>query len=94
MTINAGLSTVVSTPPYLRDPNDKAAVIKGIENLRNALSTVKDLEFRLPATNQTTTSYVDAIEVTSAKRRSNHWMGQYYQAIFILIFVLICNRHC
>ncbi|KAI8963724.1 hypothetical protein F5Y11DRAFT_135832 [Daldinia sp. FL1419] len=75
MTINAGLSTVVSTTPYLRDPNDKAAVIKGIENLRSALSTVKDLEFRLPATNQTTESYVDAIEVTSAKRRSNHWMG-------------------
>ncbi|KAI1389821.1 uncharacterized protein F4822DRAFT_442940 [Hypoxylon trugodes] len=75
MTINSGLSTVVSTPPYLRDPNDKAAVIKGIENLRNALSSVKDLEFRFPSTNQTTESYVDAIEVTAAKRRSNHWLG-------------------
>ncbi|KAI2606095.1 uncharacterized protein GGS25DRAFT_373452 [Hypoxylon fragiforme] len=75
MTINPGLTTVVTTPPYLRDENDKAAVIKGIENLRSALGSVKDLEFRLPASNQTTTSYVDAIEVTAAKRRSNHWMG-------------------
>ncbi|OTB09082.1 carbohydrate-binding module family 1 protein [Hypoxylon sp. CI-4A] len=75
MTINAGLTTVVSTPPYLRDENDKAAVIQGIENLRNALSPVKDLEFRFPATNETTQAYVDAIETTAAKRRSNHWIG-------------------
>ncbi|OTA96404.1 cellobiose dehydrogenase protein [Hypoxylon sp. CO27-5] len=75
MTINSGLSTVVSIPPYLRDENDKAAVIQGIENLRKALSTVENLEFQLPHTNQSTQSYVDAIEVTAAKRRSNHWMG-------------------
>ncbi|KAI1402017.1 hypothetical protein F4819DRAFT_496243 [Hypoxylon fuscum] len=75
MTINAGLSTVVSTPPYLRDENDKAAVIQGIENLRSALSPVKDLVFQFPASNQTTSAYVDAIEVSAAKRRSNHWMG-------------------
>ncbi|KAI1418705.1 hypothetical protein F5Y13DRAFT_196459 [Hypoxylon sp. FL1857] len=75
MTINSGLSTVVSIPPYLRDENDKAAVIQGIENLRKALGSVENLEFQLPHTNQSTQSYVDAIEVTAAKRRSNHWMG-------------------
>ncbi|XXH03587.1 hypothetical protein Hte_009992 [Hypoxylon texense] len=75
MTINAGLSTVVSTPPYLRDENDKAAVIQGIENIRAALSPVKDLQFQFPSTNQTTQAYVDGIEVSAAKRRSNHWMG-------------------
>lgn len=75
MTINAGLSTVVSTPPYLRDENDKAAVIQGIENLRKALSPVENLEFKFPKSNQTTAAYVDGIEVSSAKRRSNHWMG-------------------
>ncbi|KAI2625839.1 hypothetical protein GGR54DRAFT_654226 [Hypoxylon sp. NC1633] len=75
MTINSGLTTQVSVPPYLRDDNDKAAVIQGIENLRNALSTVENLEFQFPATNQTTQAYVDGIEVSSARRRSNHWMG-------------------
>ncbi|KAI0164219.1 hypothetical protein GGR52DRAFT_110854 [Hypoxylon sp. FL1284] len=75
MTINSGMSTVVSTPPYLLDENDKAAVIQGIENLRNALSPVQDLQFQFPSTNQTTQAYVDGIEVSSAKRRSNHWMG-------------------
>lgn len=84
MTINAGLSTVVSTPPYLRDENDKAAVIQGIENLRSALSPVKDLVFQFPASNQTTSAYVDAIEVSAAKRRSNHWMGQYFPISFLL----------
>ncbi|KAI2638902.1 hypothetical protein GGS26DRAFT_602501 [Hypomontagnella submonticulosa] len=75
MTINPSLTTVVSTPPYLRDPNDKAAVIQGIENIRKALSPVKDLVFKLPTDNETTQAFVDAIEVTAAKRRSNHWMG-------------------
>ncbi|KAI5860128.1 hypothetical protein GGS23DRAFT_250254 [Durotheca rogersii] len=75
MTINAGLGTVVSTPPYLRDENDKEAVIQGIENVRKALGATKDLVFRLPTQNQTTREYVERIEVTSAKRRANHWLG-------------------
>ncbi|KAI1081234.1 carbohydrate-binding module family 1 protein [Whalleya microplaca] len=75
MTINAGLGTVVSEPPYLRDENDKLAVIQGIENVRNALKVVENLTFQFPASNITTKDYVDGVEVTSAKRRSNHWMG-------------------
>ncbi|KAI1380835.1 hypothetical protein F4677DRAFT_199933 [Hypoxylon crocopeplum] len=75
MTITPGLSTQVAIPPYLREDNDKAAVIQGIENLRNALKTVANLEFQFPSTNQTTQAYVDGIEVSAAKRRSNHWMG-------------------
>nr|ADT70776.1 cellobiose dehydrogenase [Hypoxylon haematostroma] len=75
MTIQPSLTTIVSTPPYLRDPNDKAAVIQGIENIRKALSSVTGLEFRLPTADQSTEAYVDGIEVSAAKRRANHWMG-------------------
>ena len=37
MTITRQLNTVVSTPPYLRTDEDKAAVIKGLVNLQESL---------------------------------------------------------
>lgn len=37
MTITRQLNTVVSTPPYLRTDEDKAAVIQGLVNLQESL---------------------------------------------------------
>lgn len=52
---------VVSTVPYLHDPNDVAAVIKGIENLQAALSSVKGLTWVDPAPGITPTAYVNNV---------------------------------
>ncbi|KAH9900088.1 cellobiose dehydrogenase [Xylariomycetidae sp. FL2044] len=75
MTIQSTLDTIVSEVPYLKDENDKFAVIQGIENLRATLAGVKNLTWAVPAENQTTKAYVDSVAVTAAKRRANHWMG-------------------
>lgn len=75
MTIRQGLDTFVSDPPYLKDANDKLAVIASIDGLRKALSTFPNLKFAFPPANQTVQAYVDAIPATAAKRRANHWLG-------------------
>ncbi|KAJ2987264.1 hypothetical protein NUW58_g4607 [Xylaria curta] len=75
MTIRQGLDTFVSDPPYLKDENDKLAVIASIEGLRKALSGYPGLNFSFPLSNQTTKEYVDSIVVSAAKRRANHWLG-------------------
>ncbi|KAJ8123784.1 hypothetical protein ONZ43_g345 [Nemania bipapillata] len=75
MTIRQGLDTFVSDPPYLKDENDKLAVIASIDGLRKALSTYPGLKFSFPPANQTVKDYVDGIVVSAAKRRANHWLG-------------------
>ncbi|RYO74473.1 hypothetical protein DL764_010817 [Monosporascus ibericus] len=75
MTIDGALTTHVTTHPYLRDENDVAAVIQGIENLRAALNGYANLTFAVPADGQSTQEYVDEYIVSAATRRANHWMG-------------------
>ncbi|KAI1756363.1 cellobiose dehydrogenase [Xylaria castorea] len=75
MTIRQGLDTFVSDPPYLKDENDKLAVIASIDGVRKALSGYPNLKFSFPPANQTVKDYVDGIVVSAAKRRANHWLG-------------------
>ncbi|KAI1302054.1 cellobiose dehydrogenase [Xylaria venustula] len=75
MTIREGLDTFVSDPPYLKDVNDKLAVISSIDGLRKAISRYPKLNFSFPPMNQTAKDYVDGIVVSAAKRRANHWLG-------------------
>ncbi|KAI0514464.1 cellobiose dehydrogenase [Xylaria bambusicola] len=75
MTIRQGLDTFVSDPPYLKDENDKLAIITSIDNLRKGLSKYPNLKFAFPPMNQTVKDYVDGIVVSAAKRRANHWLG-------------------
>ncbi|KAK6070571.1 fungal cellulose binding domain-containing protein [Seiridium cupressi] len=75
MAITAGLSTVVAEHPYLHTAGDKEAVLKSIDNIRAALTPVKNLTWALPLANETTDAYVDSLVVSAAARRSNHWMG-------------------
>jgi len=61
MTITPNLGTIVSDVPYLKDANDKAAVVQGIVNLQNALKNVQGLTWRYPPANMTAQAYVDAV---------------------------------
>ncbi|KAL2015859.1 hypothetical protein VTK56DRAFT_4678 [Thermocarpiscus australiensis] len=75
MTITPGLSTVVSDVPYLKDPNDKEAVIQGIINLQNALKNVANLTWTYPNSSISARDYVNNMVVATSNRRANHWMG-------------------
>ncbi|RKU45211.1 hypothetical protein DL546_008237 [Coniochaeta pulveracea] len=75
MTITPALSTVVSDLPYLKDANDKAAVIQGIVNLQNALKNVKNLVWTYPNSTTSAADHVNNMLVSYSNRRSNHWMG-------------------
>ncbi|KAF2017931.1 GMC oxidoreductase [Aaosphaeria arxii CBS 175.79] len=75
MTILGNLNTRVSTVPYLRDANDKAVVIQGIDYIRGILSKVPDLTWVVPAANQNTTAFVNSVPATVGSRGSNHWVG-------------------
>ncbi|KAI1815815.1 carbohydrate-binding module family 1 protein [Poronia punctata] len=75
MTITKALTTVVSTVPYLRDPNDVKAVIQGIKNLQSALSHVKNLTWALPPPDMTVEDWVNNMVVSYSNRRANHWIG-------------------
>lgn len=61
MTITPALDTVVATPPYLHDVNDKLAVIQGLYNLKAALSGIKDLQWVVPRSNQTIEDFVNTV---------------------------------
>jgi cellobiose dehydrogenase (acceptor) len=61
MTITSSLNTAVSTVPYLRDQNDIEAVIKGIENLQNALKNVPGLKFVQPPPGTTARDFVNNV---------------------------------
>ncbi|KAL1839743.1 hypothetical protein VTJ49DRAFT_1209 [Mycothermus thermophilus] len=75
MTITPSLTTIVSDVPYLKDPNDREAVIQGIINLQEALSTVPGLEWAHPSPDVSPREYVESMVVSPGNRRSNHWMG-------------------
>ncbi|EHA53095.1 hypothetical protein MCOR27_009274 [Pyricularia oryzae] len=75
MSITSGLSTVVSTHPYLHTEGDKAAVIQGIVNIQNALKGVTGLKFEFPNATTTAADYVASMPVSPSNRRANHWMG-------------------
>ena len=59
--ITPQLRMKVSTVPYLRTDEDKAAVVKGIENLQAILKDVQDLTFLSPKPNQTAADFVDKV---------------------------------
>lgn len=73
--ISSSLDISVTTLPFLIDANDKAAVVQGVENLRNALANVANLTWLQPSDNITSEEYVDDYVITASGRRSNHWMG-------------------
>lgn len=75
MTITPGLTTVVSDVPYLKDNNDKEAVIQGIVNLQNALKNVQGLTWNYPPPSMTPREFVNSLVVSPGNRRSNHWVG-------------------
>lgn len=90
MAITAQLSTVVAEHPFLRTAGDKEAVLKSLDNLRAALSPVKNLTWALPLANQTTENYVDSLVVTANARRSNHWMGKTSFTLYISPHLPVC----
>ena len=63
MTITPAFTTVVSDVPYLKDPNDKEAVIQGIVNLKAALSSVQGLTWTFPNASVSARDYVDNVRV-------------------------------
>lgn len=70
MTITPGLSTVVSTHPYLRDPEDVKAVIQGIKNLQAALKGVEGLEWKVPDPSTTVEDFVNNVSAAGPAERS------------------------
>ncbi|KAK4190122.1 putative cellobiose dehydrogenase precursor [Podospora australis] len=75
MTLTPALTTIVSDAPYLKDNNDKEAIIQGITNLQNALKNVQGLTWNYPPAGMSVREFVDSIPVTPGVRRSNHWVG-------------------
>ncbi|KAK3368229.1 cellobiose dehydrogenase-like protein [Podospora didyma] len=75
MTITPNLGTIVSDVPYLKDANDKAAVIQGIINVQNALKGVSGLVWQYPNSSTSAADYVNNMVVSYSNRRSNHWTG-------------------
>ncbi|KAK8091318.1 Cellobiose dehydrogenase [Apiospora phragmitis] len=77
MTITSALNTVVSTVPYLRDPEDVAAVIQGIKNVQAAVNAqnIPGLKWMVPAPDQSVEDFVNNMVVATSNRRANHWIG-------------------
>ncbi|KAK3356573.1 cellobiose dehydrogenase [Lasiosphaeria hispida] len=75
LTINSQLRTIVSKSPYLNDNNDKAAVVQGVQNLRDALDKVSGLTWVRPSKSQSSSAFVDSIPSNPGSRNSNHWIG-------------------
>ncbi|KAL8294336.1 hypothetical protein RB597_007947 [Gaeumannomyces tritici] len=75
MSITPGLVTVVSTVPYLRTAEDKAAVVQGIVNVQNALKNAAGITWVFPEPGVSAQEYVDNMLVSYTNRRANHWMG-------------------
>lgn len=61
MVLTPSLDTRVAVPPYLHDDNDKAAIIKAIENIQRALSNVQNLTWQVPAPNVSVVDYVNSV---------------------------------
>jgi cellobiose dehydrogenase (acceptor) len=64
-TITGNLDTAVAEHPYLHNPGDKEAVIKGIKSLIESLSTIKNLTFILPPANTTVDDFVNNVSFPS-----------------------------
>lgn len=75
MTLTPALSTIVSDVPYLKDANDREAVIQGLANVQAALGRVAGLAFTYPNASVSAREYVEGMVVSPSNRRSNHWMG-------------------
>ncbi|KAF2269322.1 cellobiose dehydrogenase-like protein [Lojkania enalia] len=75
LSINGALNMFVSTPPYLQDKEDLAAVITSIKHLQQVISKVPGIVWEVPAANVTVEDFVNSIPKTPARRRSNHWIG-------------------
>jgi cellobiose dehydrogenase (acceptor) len=71
MGITPSLGTRVITPPYLRNAQDKEAVVQGIEYVRGVLSQIGNLTWVVPTVNQTTTAFVNS--VSSAISSPSFW---------------------
>ncbi|KAI9706878.1 MAG: hypothetical protein M1820_004657 [Bogoriella megaspora] len=74
VTISKNLNMVVSTVPYLRNAQDKAAVVTSIQNLITALKAYSGVNVTVPAADTTVQAYVDSLPVDSS-RTANHWLG-------------------
>ena len=61
LTINSQLKTIVSTQPYLRDDNDKQAVIQGVQNLQDALKSVSSIGWVRPSKGGSAASFVNGV---------------------------------
>jgi len=61
LTINQQLRTIVSTSPYLNNDGDKAAVVQGVQSLRDSLSKVSGLTWVRPTTSQTSQAFVNSV---------------------------------
>lgn len=61
MTITPNLNTVVSDVPYLKNQQDIEAVIKGIENLQEALSGYEGIEWLAPSPDETPREFVENV---------------------------------
>lgn len=67
MTITRQLNTIVSTPPYLRDENDKKAVIQGLISLQESLKGVANLTWITPKTNVTAEQFINSVSATQSR---------------------------
>lgn len=61
MAITSDLNTVVKEKPYLHFDEDTEAIIRGLDNMRKALSGVQNLTWLAPLANQTSRDYVNAV---------------------------------
>ncbi|KAK5651942.1 hypothetical protein OQA88_11484 [Cercophora sp. LCS_1] len=75
LTITRQLNTVVSTPPYLRNAEDKAAVIQGLIHIQEALKSVSNVTWITPRSNVTAEAFINSVPAIPARRGSNHWTG-------------------
>ncbi|KAI1800067.1 putative cellobiose dehydrogenase [Daldinia bambusicola] len=75
MVITPQLNTRVSVPPYLRDANDKEAIIEGLERVRKYFAPISNLTWVRPTASQTSKQFIDSIPAIPAVRCANHWVG-------------------
>ncbi|KAK0710759.1 cellobiose dehydrogenase [Lasiosphaeris hirsuta] len=68
MTITRQLNTIVSTPPYLRNEHDKAAVIQGLINFQESMKAVTNLSWITPKSNVTAAQFVNSVPALPSRR--------------------------
>ena len=74
-TINAALGMSVSTPPYLRDQADTAALIASLKSMQKAISKLPSITWQVPEPGVSIEDYVASLPKTPSARRANHWIG-------------------